>query len=87
MTTSQNNFSIQEILDFIKENLEKKGYNSIRILGKTFREMNSYDGVNKINKDEFLNALRDAGILLPKSAAEVKCYFYKMSFLIFINLI
>ena len=74
MTTSQNNFSIQEILDFIKENLEKKGYNSIRILGKTFREMSSYDGVNKINKDEFLIGLRDAGILLPKSAAEVKLF-------------
>ena len=33
--------------------------------------MKSYDGVNKIDKDEFLVALRDLGILLPKVAAEV----------------
>ena len=40
-----------------KENLDKKGYDSIRILGKVFREMNSYDGYNKINKDEFLSRI------------------------------
>ena len=68
---SQNNFTIQEILDLIKENLLKKGYDSLRILGKIFREMGSYDGINKINKDEFLAGLRDIGILLPKAAAEV----------------
>jgi hypothetical protein len=33
--------------------------------------MKSYDGYNKIDKDEFLFCLRDLGILLPKVAAEV----------------
>ncbi len=33
--------------------------------------MKSYDGYNKIDKDEFLFGLRDLGILLPKVAAEV----------------
>jgi Ca2+-binding EF-hand superfamily protein len=42
----------------------------MRILGKNFREMPSYDGYNKINKDEFLVVMRDIGILLPKHAAE-----------------
>jgi len=70
--TSQLNYTIDEILKHVKENLDKKGYDSIRILGKVFREMNSYDGYNKINKDEFLAGLRDGGVLLPKSAAEVK---------------
>lgn len=59
------------VLNFIRDNLGKKGYDSLRILGKVFREMGSYDGVNKINKDEFLAGLRDLGILLPKAAAEV----------------
>jgi Ca2+-binding EF-hand superfamily protein len=79
---SQNNYSISEskykyiikhiflVLSFIKENLFKKGFDTIRILGKIFREMGSYDGVSKINKDEFLAGLRDIGILLPKMAAE-----------------
>jgi hypothetical protein len=33
--------------------------------------MQSYDGFNKIDKDEFLAGLRDLGVLLPKLAAEV----------------
>ena len=43
----------------------------MRILGKVFREMPSYDGFSKINKDEFLSGLRDLGVLLPKPSAEV----------------
>jgi hypothetical protein len=63
-------------LNYIKQNLESKGYDNLRIMGKIFREMGSYDGVNKINKDEFLAGLRDIGILLPKSAAEVFEYIF-----------
>ena len=69
--TSHLNYTIDEILNFLKENLDKKGYDSNRILGKVFREMKSYDGFSKINKDEFLAGLRDTGVLLPKSASEV----------------
>lgn len=32
--------------------------------------MKSYDGVGKINKDEFLSGLRDIGILFPKIDSE-----------------
>jgi len=32
--------------------------------------MDSYDGIGKINKDEFLGGLRDIGILLPKLYSE-----------------
>jgi len=42
--------------------------------------MPSYDGKNKINKDELLSGLRDLGILIPKQAAEVI-----LLFLIFIS--
>jgi hypothetical protein len=75
MTTNLN-LTIDEILNFLKENLDKKGYDSIRILGKVFRDMKSYDGYNKINKDEFLAGLRDTGVLLPKSASEVNFNFF-----------
>ena len=33
--------------------------------------MSSYDGVGKINKDEFLSGLRDIGILFPKLDSEI----------------
>ena len=46
----------------------------MRIMGKIFHEMASYDGYNKIYKDEFLSGLRHLGILLPKQAAEVIFY-------------
>ena len=39
--------------------------------------MKSYDGYNKIDKDEFLFGLRDLGILLPKVAAEVIIYLFR----------
>jgi Ca2+-binding EF-hand superfamily protein len=38
--------------------------------------MNSYDGVGKINKDEFLFGLRDIGILFPKIDSEVLVQFF-----------
>lgn len=43
----------------------------MRILAKIFRNMKSYDGVGKINKDEFLSGLRDIGILFPKHDSEI----------------
>ena len=72
--TSQNNFEVEEILNYLKTNIAKKGYDNLRMLGRIFRQMNSYDGYNKLNKDEFLAGLRDIGILLPKLAAEVRKY-------------
>ena len=64
--------SIEEIMNYLRDNLNKQGYDSFRILGKVFRDSNSFDGNNKINKDEFLAGLRDTGVLLPKSYIEVK---------------
>jgi hypothetical protein len=76
---SQNNYSITEsniyvilVTSFIRDKLIKQGYHAIRLIGKNLREMKTYDGYNKIEKDEFLYGLRDLGILLPKVAAEVK---------------
>jgi hypothetical protein len=48
------------------------------MLGKNFREMPSYDGFNKINRDEFLVVIRDLGTLLPKYASEVLKFIIKI---------
>jgi hypothetical protein len=69
--TSLTSISIEEIMNYLRDNLNKQGYDSFRILGKVFRDSISFDGNNKINKDEFLAGLRDTGVLLPKSFIEV----------------
>lgn len=38
--------------------------------------MKSYDGIGKINKDEFLSGLRDIGILFPKIDSEIIVQFF-----------
>ncbi len=40
-------------------------------MGKTFRKMSSYDGSNKISRDDFYLALRELGIILNKTDIEV----------------
>jgi hypothetical protein len=69
--STQFNSEIGLIINILRNNVQKKGYQNLRIIGKIFRQMASYDGYNKINKDEFLSGLRDIGVLLPKSEAEV----------------
>jgi len=49
----------------------KKGFETIRSLGKTFRKMRTYDGFNKISKDDFNFAFRDLGINLQKEDLDV----------------
>jgi len=63
-------------LTFIRQNLLRKSFDNLRMLGKNFREMPSYNGFNKVNRDEFLVVIRDLAILLPKYASEVLNLFY-----------
>ena len=84
-TSSQMNFSFQEgkinlnewliklktVNNYIMDKLNKKGFEALRILGKNLRQVSSYNGYNKINKDQFLAVLRDMDILLPKANSEV----------------
>jgi hypothetical protein len=48
----------------------------LRILGKSLRQVPSYNGYDKINKDKFLAVLRDMDILLAKSHSEVNIKYY-----------
>jgi len=58
-------------LNRIKDYLSKKGFEIIRGMGKTFRKMRSYDGLNKISKDDLRSALKELGINLLKEDVEV----------------
>ena len=49
--SSQLNSGIAVIINVLRNNIQKKGYQNLRIIGKIFRQMTSYDGYNKINKD------------------------------------
>ena len=55
----------------IKDYLSKKGLETNRSMGKTFRKMRSYDGFNKISKDDLKLAFRDLGINLQKEDLDV----------------
>ena len=52
------------------------GYDQIRIIGKNLRDTPTYDGANKIEKDDFLTCLRDIGLFLPKAANEKLVQYY-----------
>jgi len=56
--------------------MEKRGSETIRIMGKLFRQMNSYDGDRKVNPDDFLLGLREVGINPSKQECEVKLIIY-----------
>jgi hypothetical protein len=60
---------------YIKDILDKKGVDKIRGLGKVFRQMESFGKKSKLNKDEFLAAVRDQGIPLQKTQQEVRSIF------------
>lgn len=46
----------------------------VRLMGKTFRKMNSYDGSNLISREDFFLALRELGITFNKYDIEVIAY-------------
>jgi len=69
-------YTFYEIIQFIKDTLDKKGVDKVRSLGKLFRQMESFNGTSKVNKDEFLAGLRDQGVSLQKLHQEVVVEFY-----------
>ncbi len=51
--------------------MEKKGSDTIRVMGKLFRQMYSFDGNRKISREEFLLGLREVGINPTKQENDV----------------
>jgi Ca2+-binding EF-hand superfamily protein len=56
--------------------MEKRGSETIRVMGKLFRQMYSYDGNRKISRDEFLLGLREVGINPSKQENDVLLPFF-----------
>ena len=58
-------------LNNIRDNLSKKGLEIIRLMGKTFRQRNSYDESNLITRDDFFYSLRELGIIFNNNDISV----------------
>ena len=50
--------------------LQKRGSEALRSLGKSFRNMDSYDGNNAISRDDLVFGLREVGINLSRDELE-----------------
>jgi hypothetical protein len=59
------------VLNVVKDQLNKRGTEAIRSIGKMFRMMDSYDRNNKINREEFVIGLRNLGVNLKQTDLEV----------------
>ena len=55
----------------VKDSLNNRGVNTIRGLGRAFRNIDSYNGDRKIDREEFYVGLREYGIDISKKEAEV----------------
>ena len=61
-----------QVLQRVRDALEARGSKTIRSLGRTFRELDSYNGDSKVDRDEFIVGLRENGVNLSKNEFEVK---------------
>lgn len=57
------------MLQLVKEQLLSRGAKTIRGLSRTFRQLDSYDGNNKVDAKEFLIGLNEAGCKLSQEEA------------------
>lgn len=64
----------------VKDQLNKRGTEAIRSIGKMFRQMDSYDRDNKINREEFIISLRNLGVNLNQQDLEVNRYNNRLFF-------
>lgn len=67
-----------QVLQRVRDSLEARGSKTIRSLGRTFRELDSYNGDSKVDRDEFIVGLRENGVNLSKNEFEVKKHGFLM---------
>jgi len=65
--------SVLEVLNSLREQLNKRGSKTIRNLGRTFRALDSFDGNRKVDRSEFAVGMRENGVNL--SAQEYSILF------------
>mmetsp|Transcript_91333 Transcript_91333/g.197569 ORF Transcript_91333/g.197569 Transcript_91333/m.197569 type:complete len:140 (+) Transcript_91333:23-442(+) len=69
--------SVFKVMDKVKQSLLKRGKFGIRRIGRIFRQMDSFDGNNKLDRKEFGTGLKEAGVdNLNKE--ETECLFKAM---------
>jgi Ca2+-binding EF-hand superfamily protein len=56
-----------DVLNVLREQLNKRGSKTIRNLGRTFRALDSFDGNHKVDRSEFAVGLRENGVTLSSS--------------------
>jgi Ca2+-binding EF-hand superfamily protein len=69
--------TVLQVINKAKDIINKRGVESIRSTGRVFRQFDSYDGKDKVNKDDFLFGLRESGINLPKEEQDVVLQFFE----------
>ena len=62
-----------DVLNALREQLNKRGSKTIRNLGRTFRALDSFDGNRKVDRNEFAVGLRENGVTL--SSPELSALF------------
>ena len=68
---------VLQVINKAKDIINKRGVESIRSTGRVFRQFDSYDGKDKVNKDDFLFGLRESGINLPKEEQDIILSFFE----------
>jgi Ca2+-binding EF-hand superfamily protein len=64
----------------VREQLNSRGAKTIRSLGRVFRQLDSFDGNRKVDRQEFVTGLRECGVALsPQDANVLFGYFDKNS--------
>ena len=58
------------VLEKVREQLKKRGAKTIRGLGRTFRQLDSFDGNRQVDAEEFFTGLNEAGCQLTRAEAQ-----------------
>ena len=59
------------VLIKVREQILSRGAKTIRQLGRTFRALDSFDGNNKVDRNEFLVGLKENGVQITKEEANL----------------
>lgn len=59
------------VLNRLREQLVARGSTTIRGLGRTFRQLDSYDGNRKVDAGEFFVGMQENGVKITKAEADV----------------
>ena len=62
------------VLDKVRAQIHARGAKTIRGLGRTFRNFDSFDGNHKIDKQEFISGLAEIQVKVTEAEAMVSAF-------------